>query len=155
LEGGLPPDDPKSNFNYNTQGTKSYTDLREDLRQNLLPILNQDIMNKQTGVIARISTNGVKKISSDKALNKSLENGFTKEEHFKVGADIKTLFENARLGETHPDYKERSGIKAVHRYFTEISINGKKAQVKITVREITDQGHRIYSIELEEITPLP
>ncbi|WP_459177830.1 LPD3 domain-containing protein, partial [Helicobacter bizzozeronii] len=155
IEGGLPPDDPKSNFNYNTQGTKSYTDLREDLRQNLLPILNQDIMNKQTGVIARISTNGVKKISSDKALNKSLENGFTKEEHFKVGADIKTLFENARLGETHPDYKERSGIKAVHRYFTEISINGKKAQVKITVREITDQGHRIYSIELEEITPLP
>ncbi|WP_233705179.1 LPD3 domain-containing protein [Helicobacter bizzozeronii] len=154
LEGGLPPDEPP-NFNYNTQGTKSYTDLRRDLKQNLMPILNQDIKNKETGVIARISGTGLNKISSEKALNKSLENGFTKEEHFKVGADIKALFENARLGKTHEDYKGRADIKAVHRYFTEININGKKAQAKITLKESVQQGHRIYSLELEELSPLP
>ncbi len=31
----------------------------------------------------------------------------------------------------------------------------KKAQAKFTVREATDQGHRIYSLELEELSPLP
>ncbi len=72
-----------------------------------------------------------------------------------MGADIKALFENARLGETHEDYKERSGVKAIHRYFADININDKKAQAKITVRETTDQGHRIYSLELEELNPLP
>ncbi|MFC3848393.1 hypothetical protein ACFOPX_07710 [Helicobacter baculiformis] len=44
-----------------------------------------------------------------------------------MGADIKALFENARLGETHQDYKGRSGVEAIHRYFTEISINNKKS----------------------------
>ncbi|WP_233702832.1 LPD3 domain-containing protein [Helicobacter felis] len=154
IEGGLPPDDPKS-FDYKTEGNKSFADLRKDLKQALHPILNQDIMNKETGIIARISRNGLDKISSKKALDKSLENGFTKEEHFKVGADIKALFENARLGEMHADYKERSGVEAIHRYFTQININNKKAQAKITVRETTDQGHRIYSLELEELSPLP
>ncbi|WP_233707286.1 LPD3 domain-containing protein, partial [Helicobacter bizzozeronii] len=154
IEGGLPPDEPKS-FDYKTEGNKELKDLRVDLRQSLVPILNKDIMNKETGVVARISTNGITKISSTKALKKSLINGFTQEEHFKVGADIKTLFENARLGETHPDYKESPGIKAVHRYFTEININGKRAQAKITLRESVQQGHRIYSLELEELSPLP
>uniref|UniRef100_UPI000CEE3F6B LPD3 domain-containing protein n=1 Tax=Helicobacter bizzozeronii TaxID=56877 RepID=UPI000CEE3F6B len=154
IEGGLPPDEPKS-FDYKTEGNKELKDLRVDLRQSLVHILNQDIMNKETGVVARISTNGLTKISSTKALKKSLANGFTQEEHFKVGADIKALFENARLGETHPDYKESPGIKAVHRYFTEININGKRAQAKITLRESVQQGHRIHSLELEELSPLP
>nr|WP_233709015.1 hypothetical protein [Helicobacter baculiformis]SFZ71410.1 OMP785 [Helicobacter baculiformis] len=93
----------------------------------MTPILNQDIKNKEAGVIARISRNGLDKISSKKALDKSLENGFTKEEHFRVGADIKALFETVRLRKTHVDYKGRSGVEAIHRYFTEININNKKA----------------------------
>ena len=35
---------------------------------------------------------------------KILENGFTKEEHFAVAEDIKTLFENAKLRQKHDDY---------------------------------------------------
>ncbi|TSA79050.1 hypothetical protein FNE76_08060, partial [Helicobacter mehlei] len=155
LEGGLPPDDGGKSFEYKTEGTKDIKDLRTELRQSLVPILNQDIKNKETGVVARISGTGLNKISSEKALNKSLENGFTKEEHFKVGADIKALFENARLGETYADKKGSADIKAMHRYFAEININGKKAQVKITLKESMQQGHRIYSLELGELNPLP
>ncbi|WP_235852427.1 hypothetical protein [Helicobacter mehlei] len=142
-------------FHYKTEGTKSLTDLRADLKQSLAPILNQDITNKETGVVARISRKGLDKISSTKALGKSIENGFSKEEHFKVGQDVKTLFENATLRETHGDYKKRTDIKAIHRYFTNIKINGKGAQVKMTLTESVEQGHRIYSLELEELNPLP
>ncbi|WP_121022880.1 LPD3 domain-containing protein, partial [Helicobacter vulpis] len=155
IEGGLPPDDGGKSFEYKTEGTKDIKDLRTELRQSLVPILNQDIKNKETGVVARISRKGLDKISSTKALNKSLANGFTKEEHFRVGANIKALFENARLRQTHEDYKGRRDIKAVHRYFVGININGKKAEVKITIRENLQQGHKIYSIELEELNPLP
>ncbi|WP_104740912.1 hypothetical protein, partial [Helicobacter bizzozeronii] len=142
-------------FNYETEGIRNIKDLRDDLKQSLSPILNQGITNKQTGAVAIISRKGLDKISSTKALNKSLANGFTKEEHFKVGADIKALFERARLRQTHEDYKGRADIKAVHRYSTEINVNGKKAEVKITVRETARQGQKIYSIELEELNPLP
>ncbi|WP_459177951.1 PBECR3 domain-containing polyvalent protein, partial [Helicobacter bizzozeronii] len=68
-------------FNYTTEGIKGLKELREDLKQALSPILNQDIKNKETGVIARLSSTGLNKISSSKALEKSIANGFSKEEH--------------------------------------------------------------------------
>nr|WP_162982944.1 hypothetical protein [Helicobacter sp. L8] len=142
-------------FTYTTQGIKGLKELREDLKKSLNPILNQDITNKKTGVIARISSTGLNKISSSKALEKSIANGFSKEEHFKVGADIKALFENATLKETYADKKASPSIRAMHRYFARLNINGKPAEAKITLKESVEQGHRIYSLELEELSPLP
>ncbi|WP_199764542.1 putative barnase/colicin E5 family endoribonuclease [Helicobacter bizzozeronii] len=142
-------------FNYTTEGIKGLKELREDLKQALSPILNQDIKNKETGVIARLSSTGLNKISSSKALEKSIANGFSKEEHFKVGAGIKSLFENATLKETYADKKASPDIKAMHRYFTRLNVNGKPAEAKITLKESVQKGHRIYSLELEELSPLP
>ncbi|WP_210630274.1 hypothetical protein, partial [Helicobacter bizzozeronii] len=142
-------------FNYTTEGIKGLKELREDLKQALSPILNQDIKNKETGVIARLSSTGLNKISSSKALEKSIANGFSKEEHFKVGAGIKSLFEHATLKETYADKKASPDIKAMHRYFTRLNVNGKPAEAKITLKESVQKGHRIYSLELEELSPLP
>ena len=81
-----------SSFIYTTQETKGIKDLRNDLKEALNPYLNKEIVNKETGIIAQISTTGLSKISSKKAVDKSIANGFTRDEHFKVAQDLKTLF---------------------------------------------------------------
>lgn len=128
--------------------------LRDNLKQALSPILNTDIINKNTGIVARLSTNGLNKISSSMAVKKSIENGFSRAEHFAVASDLKNLFENATLLKTHDDYKKKPNIKAIHRYIAQTKINDKDAQALITLKESIQNGHRIYSMELEEVKPL-
>lgn len=66
-------------ISYHTLQQMNLKKLRIELATKLKPILNKDIINKNDGRIARISGVGIDKISSDKALNKSLLNGFTQE----------------------------------------------------------------------------
>ena len=141
-------------FNFNTTGTQSYTDLRNNLKSKLTSILNQDITNKETGIVARVSTMGINKMSSSKAVHKSIANGYTKEEYFTAGEHIKELFENAILKSTNEDKNKSKDIKAIHRFNSEFSINGKDTNVLITIKENIVNGNKIYSLELEELSPV-
>ena len=140
-----------SNFTYTTQETKGIRDLRNDLKEALNPYLNKEIVNKETSIIAQISTTGLSKISSKKAVDKSIANGFTRDEHFKVAQDLKSLFENSKLRESHADTKARDEIQAVHRFTKSLQINGSQAEAKITLFENNQAGNKIYSLELEEL----
>ena len=103
-----------------------------------------------------ITTDEINKISSKKAIDKSVANGFSRDEHFKVAQDLKSLFENSKLKESHADNKQREHIK-VHRFIQDLSINDKEAQAKITLFENNQAGNKIYSLELESLekpTPL-
>lgn len=93
-------------LNLTTQGQKTTKVLREELKEKLQPIINQDITNKATGLTGRITTNERDKIGSDKAIIKSIKNGFSKEEHFKAGENIEELFINAKLRGIYEDYKK-------------------------------------------------
>lgn len=146
-----------SNFTYTTQETKDIKVLRNDLKEALNPYLNKEIVNKETGIIATISTKGLTKISSSKAVAKTIQNGFTRDEHFKVAQDLKSLFENSKLRESHADTKARDEIQAVHRFTKSLQINGSQAEAKITLFENNQAGNKIYSLELESLekpTPL-
>ena len=146
-----------SNFTYTTQETKDIKVLRNDLKEALNPYLNKEIVNKETGIIATISTKGLTKISSSKAVAKTIQNGFTRDEHFKVAQDLKSLFENSKLKESHADTKARDEIQAVHRFTKSLQINGSQAEAKITLFENNQAGNKIYSLELESLekpTPL-
>ena len=145
----------KQPINLQTQGEKSIKELRTSLKEALKDVLNKDITNKQTGMVGRISRTGVNKISSQKALNKSLNNGYTKEEHYKAGEHIKQLFSLASLREKHADYKGRAEIQAVYRFTRPIIINNKEANALITMFENNQAGNKIYSLELEGLEPIP
>ena len=150
-------DEIDSNFTYTTQETKDIKVLRNDLKEALNPYLNKEIVNKETGIIAQISTTGLSKISSKKAVDKSIANGFTRDEHFKVAQDLKSLFENSKLKESHADTKARDEIQAVHRFTKSLQINGSQAEAKITLFENNQAGNKTYSLELESLekpTPL-
>ena len=145
----------KQPINLQTQGEKSIKELRTSLKEALKDVLNKDITNKQTGMVGRISSTGMNKISSTKALNKSLENGFTKEEHYKVGESIEQLFSLASLREKHADYKGRPNIAQVYRFERPLVIDNKEAIAKITMFEKIEGNNRVYSLELESLQSNP
>ena len=124
-----------------------------EVKQALEGVKNRDITNKETGIIARISSTGVNKMTSNKAVEKSEANGFTRKEHYGAAAEIKTLYENAKLVDTHTDIKnDRSTILSIKRFVSGVSLeNGKKGEALITVKETEEHGHRIYALELDKI----
>ena len=105
---------------------------RAELLKILKPFLGK-LKNISTGIEANLSKKSLEKMTSAKSLEKSKNNGFTLDEHFELATKIKPLYESAIL------------VAAA------ILKNGKKADVLITVKESLANGHRIYSIELDEI----
>ena len=133
-----------------TQETQTYKNLRQSLKAKLQSFADMDIINKQTGLSGRITNDEINKIMSSKAVNKSLDNGFSKEEHFLASENIKELFEEATLLESHKDIKGREHIK-VHRFGAPLQINNKEANAKITLFEKIEGKNKIYTLELEAL----
>lgn len=124
-----------------------------EVKQSLETVKNNDIVNTSTGIVARISSTGINKMISNRAVQKSEANGFTRREHYGAACQIKNLFEQATLIAIHDDQKDtRSTILAIKRFSSPIRTeSGKNGEALITVKETEEHGHRIYSIELDEI----
>ncbi|MGX3046147.1 LPD3 domain-containing protein, partial [Helicobacter sp. T3_23-1056] len=137
-----------------TQDKQHIRELRTKARNAINTIINQQIINKNDGRVAQISVNGRDKILSGEALKKSIVNGFSKEEHFNTAQKLKELYKNAILQNSHKDTKSKD-IKQTHRYLANTIINNKEAQALLTIREVIEHGNRIYSLELQELRPMP
>ena len=133
------------------QGYASYK--RSELLTILKPFLGK-IVNIQTGIKANLSKHSIDKMTSAKALEKSKANGFTLAEHFELAAKIKPLYESAILVASHGNLKnpDDPNVVSIKRFVSAAILqSGRKADVLITVKESIANGHRIYSIELDEI----
>ena len=108
--------------------------------------------NTSTGIKANLNGRSLKKLGSDKAVEKSKANGFSLLEHFEAAEKIIDLFREAILIETRPDKKGSRNILSIKIFSSKIqTINGKDAKVNITVKESIQNGHTIYSLELLEL----
>lgn len=107
------------------------------------------LTNKATKLVANISRNSLDKMLSEKAVKKSDSAAL---QAFVV-ANADYLFENAILGWSKVDRDNDSNIKNIHRFFSEIELDGMKKIVKLTVKEMSDSrtSNRIYSIEAIEL----
>ncbi|MBO4319172.1 MAG: hypothetical protein J5857_01730 [Treponema sp.] len=126
---------------------------RSELLAILKPMLGK-LINISTGIEANLSKHSIDKMTSAKALEKSKKNGFSLTEHFELAAKIKPLYESAVLVADHGNLKnpDDPNIVSIKRFVAAAILNsGKKADVLITVKESIANGHRIYSIELDEI----
>ena len=126
---------------------------RAELLAKLKPVLGK-LTNIQTGIEANLSKHSIDKMTSAKALEKSKKNGFTLNEHFELAAKIKPLYESAVLVVAHSNLKnpDDPNIVSIKRFVSAAILqSGKKADVLITVKESIANGHKIYSIELDEI----
>ena len=105
--------------------------------------------NKQTGIEANLSGNSVDKMGSDKAIEKSKNNGFSLDEHFEVANKIVELYENAALVEVSSDKKGSKDLVSIKKFESDVMLgSGKKAVAHITVKESVVNGHKIYSVEV-------
>ena len=139
------------NFTYTTGEAKGIAELRKDLKQALEPYKSTPITNKETGLQGVVTIEEINKIASKKAVDKSVANGFSRDEHFTAAQDLKNLFENATKAQSHNDYKQRENIAQVHRFVKDLYINDKQAQAKITLFEKIEGKNRIYTLELESL----
>ncbi|WP_077389593.1 hypothetical protein [Helicobacter bilis] len=123
--------------------------LRNNLSAILTPILNKDITNISSGITAQVSKTSIKKMGSDKAVNKSIENGFSLQQHFKASADIENLYKNATKKATTKDLKNGDPAIQIHTFISQVNDN---ANAKILVKESLDKdSRRIYTLELESL----
>ena len=128
--------------------------LREQTKEILNSLVGKNITNQNDGRIAQISRKNIAKMTSDKAIQKSVDNGFTPQEHFKAVQDIENLYQGAVLKETHKDKKSENPNVFIHRYNADF--NGNNAL--ITIKESLDsnsKGNKIYTLELEALELKP
>ncbi|WP_415580418.1 hypothetical protein, partial [Helicobacter labetoulli] len=120
--------------------------VKTQMLEALKPIFNQT-MTSSDGVQAYMSLKSLSKMTSPQAIQKSIDNGFSREEHLRAVLDIQRLFENAKLQATEP---HKSGEKnaIIHRLNSELE----NANALITTKESLDTNkNRVYSLELELI----
>ena len=106
------------------------------------------VIRSKDGEEAKLSKNSIQKLVSEDAIKKSVDNGFKREQHFAAVADIDNLFKNSVKVLSHPDRNNDPNIKAMHRFAAPLF--GDNAAY-ITVKEATEHGKRIYSVELIEM----
>lgn len=124
-------------------------ECRMRLAKQLAPFLNRIIVNKKINMKVRFSKNSLGKVSSDKAITKSVVNGFSVQEHFEALADLKTIFETADFAGSFPDRNNDPNVIAMHRLRKDITlISGKNAVAYMTLKEVKKEGNRFYTMEL-------
>ncbi len=127
-------------------------EYRNEIKKILSKNLNKDLQNKASGTTAKLSIKGLNKMTSSVAISKSVNNGFTPQEHFEAVKNIVKLYENAELIKSHKDLKHGvEGLK-INRYVAQDEFNdGTKYDALITAKETIENGQRLYSLELDEI----
>ena len=122
---------------------------RAELLLSLSPLFGKVLTNKEKSLKARFSKNTANKIASDKAITKSVVNGFTVENHFEAAENIRQIFEQAEFIGTFPDSAGDPNIISIHRFQKAIELsNGKNCIAYLTLKEVKKEGNRIYTQEL-------
>lgn len=79
-------------------------------------LFNSYFENLQTNKKAHFTKKSANKIASDKAIIKSIVNGYSISEHFEAAMNIKELFKNAEFVGSFSDRINDSNINAIHRF---------------------------------------
>jgi len=124
----------------------------DKLRELLKDYSNENplIIKSKGGEEARLGRSSIGKLVSNAAVQKSMDNGFTREQHYATASDIDYLFKNSVKVSTRPDKSGDRNV-TIHRFAA--LLFGDNA-VYITVKESVQHGKRIYSAELMEIKRL-
>ena len=110
--------------------------------------------NHATGIVAQLSSSAKGKLVSNKATSKSKANGFTREQHNVLAANVGTLFEEARLVESRPDRAADANILSIKRFARNVRFGERQAVAWITIKESKQHGHHIYSVEAIKVEAL-
>jgi hypothetical protein len=112
-------------------------------------LANKELLNLKTGIKAQINVKQRNKIISNKAVNKSLQNGFTREQHNAVAANINVFWKNADQIKVRKDKADDVNILSIKGFESPVYFPDSAGIVYFTVKESLNKGHRIYSLEIK------
>ena len=132
---------------------------RAELKDKLQAYIKQGFIKNKDIEKANISQKSIDKMGCDKALNKSLVNGFSVNELMtqrnglvSFSPRLGELFPTAELKRTDPDRNNDPNVRDMKRFRKDfITCEGKKASAWITVKNSTQHGNRLYTIEVMEL----
>ncbi len=134
------------NLNKDFLNTAKIKEIKEAILPTLKPIFNQKLTNKDN-IDAYFNLKSLSKMLSDKAIQKSLDNGFSKAEHIQAVLSIEKLYKNSTLVKSEPHIKDNNTL--IHRFNSDFE----NANALITSKESLDKnGNRLHTLELE-LTP--
>lgn len=118
-------------------------------RQAVKEFQGSELTNAATGMTAVLARNSLDKMLSGKAVAKSE----TPATHAMAVANADSLFERAILGWSKEDRAGDPNIRAIHRFFAPLDVNGRAKLVKLTVKESVsaDRQNPLYTIEAVEL----
>ncbi|EOX1265163.1 LPD23 domain-containing protein [Campylobacter upsaliensis] len=132
-------------FTLTSQTQKQIYTKRQELKSSLKAKINQAITNENTGEKAILTNKGIAKMLSDKAISKSVENGFSREEYLRAVGAVDELFKRAKRAFSKRDEKDKN--LSIYRYNAPFE----NANALMTLKEYKQNGKRIYSLELENL----
>ena len=112
------------------------------------------LKNLETGIVGRINRVQRDKLTSPAARDKSQKNGFSAEQHLGAAAKVEQLWRHATLVDERPDADGDKNISSIKRFAAPLFIGDTPAVAWLTAKESVEAGHRVYSIELQEIEML-
>ena len=124
-------------------------ELRNQLQIKLQPLINTKFTNRKSLIDANFTSRSIGKLGSDKAINKSILNGFSTQEHFEAAFQIKQLYEKSDFIGRFLDDRNDPNVIAMYRFQIPIILtSGKNAFAYISTKEVKIHGNRTYTIEL-------
>jgi len=127
----------------------------EEARQKLLGLLGENnettLENDNDGGEARLSKSSIGKLMANTTVRKSLDNGFTREQHYAAVSDVDNLFRKSVKVISHADKYGDPNVKAIHRFAAPLFGDN---IAYITIKESTEHGKRLYTVELMKIGKL-
>lgn len=151
MEDGAPKGNDNASKDHVKKEEKTNDEWRKEIKEHLESVRGKDLVNKATGIKAILSSEGIGKMTSGPAIKKSVDNGFTGDQHFEAVKRIKELFNEAKLVKTHPDKNGDKNVTMKRFVAQDEMKDGTKFDALITLKETVEHGHRIYSLELDEI----
>lgn len=130
---------------------------RDEAKAALKKLAGVPIRNDETNIEAYVNSRQKNKITSFAAIGKSEENGFSEGEHNLVASRTDELFRHATHINTYNDKNsEENGsvLLSVKRFACPIMVKGEPAVAFLTVKETNNEGHKIYSVELNTVENL-
>lgn len=109
-------------------------------------------INKDSGNEIGLSSNGINKSISNKAISQSI---VSRKQHLKALSKLDEILEESLLGETHADRNNDPNILEIQRYYGAVILDGKIYRVKTTVKKVKENkgktSNKHYSFEVQEI----
>lgn len=103
------------------------------------------LTNEATGLQANVSRNTLDKMLSRKAVEKSA----SAQAQSRAVANLDRLYQGAVFGWSKEDRDGNTNVRAVHRFFVPMDMDGRVLMAKLTVKETVDANHAnpLYTVE--------